>query len=387
MTGPASPDDNAEELYEDSPCGLLSATLDGTIVKINQTLLRWTGRSRDDVIGRARINDLLTVGGRIFYETHLGPLLAMQGQVSGIALDLRTPSEPLPILVSGVVTTGTPALIRVTLFDARDRRAYEQELLDARRRAEQDHERLRQLNLRLQQSLLPPTLPTFAGVDLAAYYHMASDTQVGGDFYDVFPLPNGGTDRWGFLLGDVCGKGIDAAALTTTARHTLRASSAYAEDPAAGLSLLNTVLFQDQAGGPVRFCTALYGIARRSETGLTLRLAGGGHPAPLLIDADGSAAFHTLPAGPIIGALPQARYRSAELSLRTGETMLLYTDGITEARTAGPEDRDNAQLLRSALTGHRGGAGDVITTVRALIERLGDGVTDDVALLAMTVTG
>jgi len=93
-------EDNVEDLYENAPCGYLSTLLDGQIAKVNTTLLRWLGYERGDLVGRRHFSELLTVGGRIYHETHLAPLLSMQGEVSGIALELRTADDDrLPVLV------------------------------------------------------------------------------------------------------------------------------------------------------------------------------------------------------------------------------------------------------------------------------------------------
>jgi sigma-B regulation protein RsbU (phosphoserine phosphatase) len=118
-------EDNAEDLYENAPCGYLSTLLDGRIAKINNTLLNWLGYSRDELVGRRSFSDLLNVGGRLYYETHLAPLLSMQGEVGGVALEMRAADGThLPVLVTSAVKTdaaGEPILIRTTIFDARDR--------------------------------------------------------------------------------------------------------------------------------------------------------------------------------------------------------------------------------------------------------------------------
>jgi PAS domain S-box-containing protein len=135
------PAESLEELYENAPCGYLSTLPDGTIVRVNQTFLNWTGYTRAALLAGRRLQDLLTLPGRIFYETHFAPLLRMQGFVNEIACDLLRPSAaPLPALLNSVQVlndAGQPALIRLTVFDATERRRYESELLSARRRAEQ----------------------------------------------------------------------------------------------------------------------------------------------------------------------------------------------------------------------------------------------------------
>ena len=133
-----------EELYENAPCGYLSTLPDGTIVKINTTLVGWLGRHREDLVGRRRVADLLTVGGRIYYETHVAPLLSMQNAVGEVAVDMTTvDGRRLPVLITAALRPGNahePAVMRYTVFDAHDRRAYERELLRARQDAERERE-------------------------------------------------------------------------------------------------------------------------------------------------------------------------------------------------------------------------------------------------------
>ena len=134
-------DETAEDLYQHAPCGYLSTLPDGTIVRVNQTLLEWTGRSRDALLSGVKFQTLLTIGSRIYYETHYAPLLRMQGTANEIALEvLRADGRVMPVLVNSRQrrdADGTPLFNRITLFDATDRRRYETELLLARRKAEQ----------------------------------------------------------------------------------------------------------------------------------------------------------------------------------------------------------------------------------------------------------
>ena len=135
-------EESMEDLYEDAPCGYLSALPDGTLVKVNRTFLTWTGYRREDLVGRRRFVDLLAPGGRIFHETHYAPLLRMQGEVREIALDmLCADGRRLSVLINSVLKTdgeGTPRLVRTTVFNATHRKEYERELLRERQRAEQE---------------------------------------------------------------------------------------------------------------------------------------------------------------------------------------------------------------------------------------------------------
>ena len=134
-------DESAEDLYEHAPCGYLSTLPDGTIVRVNQTFLDWSGSSRDALLAGTKFQALLTIGSRIYYETHYAPLLRMQGFVNEVAFDIvRHDERVMPMLVNSRQKRdgdGTPLFNRITLFDATDRRRYERELLLAQRRAEQ----------------------------------------------------------------------------------------------------------------------------------------------------------------------------------------------------------------------------------------------------------
>ncbi|MFN7130721.1 MAG: histidine kinase dimerization/phospho-acceptor domain-containing protein [Myxococcales bacterium] len=139
--GAAPFEESLEDLYENAPCGYFSARLDGTLVKANTTFLQWTGYTREEVVGKMRLQQLLTIGGRIFYETHCAPLLAMQGKLNEIALDLvGRNGQQIPVLLNAVMrrdAEGNPLLYRSTVLNVSDRRAYERELQIARKKAEQ----------------------------------------------------------------------------------------------------------------------------------------------------------------------------------------------------------------------------------------------------------
>jgi sigma-B regulation protein RsbU (phosphoserine phosphatase) len=382
-------EDSAEDLYENAPCGYVSTLLDGKIAKINGTLLGWLAYRRDELVGRCSFSDLLTVGGKLYYETHIAPLLTMQGEVGGLALELKAADgRRLPVLVNCAVKTdssGRPVLIRTTIFDARDRRAYERELLRARQEADRERERLRELVGTLQRSLLPPSLPVVPGLDVAGHYHVASADELGGDFYDLFPLSE---HRWGVFLGDVCGKGAHAATITSMIRYTLRTAAVYDADPAAVLGTLNPALHERYLEDSQCFCTAIFGLLTPDGDGFSLALASGGHPDPLLMRADGTAEYVKLPGGPLIGMWDDAEFVTGTVRLGPGDTLLLFTDGLTEARTpdADRTSRYGDQALSALAASLAPATPDAaIAAIIALLDGLGPQVEDDTAVLALGV--
>jgi PAS domain S-box-containing protein len=151
---PVAAEEDLEDLYENAPCGYLSLLSNGRIVRVNQTLLRWIGHEREALIG-TRFHDLLHVAGKIYYETHFAPLLRMQGFFNEVALDLVChDGKRLPVLVNAIerqAASGAERFIRVTVFNATDRRRYEQELLLAKKAAEDATRELQALNATLEE--------------------------------------------------------------------------------------------------------------------------------------------------------------------------------------------------------------------------------------------
>jgi phosphoserine phosphatase RsbU/P len=335
--------DDAETLYDRAPCGYLSTTPDGLIVKANRTFLTLTGYETNELVGRRTFSELLTAGGRIYHETHYAPMLQMQGAAREIALDIvRADGSRLPVLVNSVLEldeAGQPAVIRTAVFDATDRREYERELLRAKQRAEESELRATALARTLQQTLIPPTPPRVPNLDVAAVYRPAgSGEEVGGDFYDVFQT---GPD-WVVAIGDVCGKGAEAAVVTALVRYTIRAAAARLRSPAAMLAEVNEVLLRHETD---RFCTAAVLRLRRQAAGWEVTIAAGGHPLPLYVPADALPTAFGVP-GALLGVLEDAQFEDARLVLSRGDSLLLYTDGVTEGRR-GDEMFGDSRLVES----------------------------------------
>ncbi|GGT09789.1 hypothetical protein GCM10010286_39110 [Streptomyces toxytricini] len=227
-------------------------------------------------------------------------------------------------------------------------------------------------------------------METAAHYHTASPDRLGGDFYDVFPVDG---KRFAFFLGDVCGKGPQAAAVTSLTRYTLRAAALHDPDPVSALTTLNTVLHERYAaGGDTRYCTAVFGTLEPDPaTGhVTVHLASGGHPPALVLRADGTAAYLRTPGGLLVGVLPDAAFTTATTVLCPGDTLLLYTDGLTEARTGKTRtDLYGEEAVLAFATGHAARAGtspaSLVEALTGLLAGFGDGLDDDTALLALGV--
>jgi serine phosphatase RsbU (regulator of sigma subunit) len=237
----------------------------------------------------------------------------------------------------------------------------------------------------LQASLLPPELPTPAEVDFGARYLPAGEgNEVGGDFYDVFALPDGG---WGVAIGDVCGKGAEAAAITGLARNVLRLLVCEGRSPAQALGSLNDAILQMGERG--RFCTAAVAVVHESVSrpgGLDLCFSSGGHPPPVLLPVVGSPTF-TGATGTLIGVVEQPDLDDEELFLSAGDALVFYTDGVTERRRGAAMFGDD-----TLLTALGRAAGRSADAVAGLLERevrafAPDASRDDLAVLVVRATG
>jgi sigma-B regulation protein RsbU (phosphoserine phosphatase) len=334
-------------------------------------------------VGRRRLQELLAKGDRIYYDTHIGPLLQMQGYVREIAVDLVCRSgERLPVLVNSVLkrdSTGAPVGIRMAIFAATERRAYEQELLAARHRAEESEARATALARTLQATFLPPAIQPVPGLDVGGTYRPAGDgSEVGGDFYDVFETGRG---TWGVVLGDVSGKGAAAAVVTALARYTVRAEAVRTPYPSAVLAALHESMTRYH---PDRFCTALFAVLTPSSSGPRFNVASGGHHLPVRIGADGTidTIGHT---GTILGMLDTPILADASVYLAPGDVVVLYTDGVTEARHA-EEFFDDERLVAAARDAAASTAQEIADAIVGAALAFQDGFSrDDIAVVVIKV--
>jgi sigma-B regulation protein RsbU (phosphoserine phosphatase) len=356
-------DDDPELLYETAPCGYLSTTPDGLVTKANMTLLALLGRSRADIVGRLRFVDLLTPGGRIYHETHFAPMLRMQGTVQEIAFEMeRGDGARIPVLVNAVLDRdpgGGPRTIRAAVFDATQRRAYERELQAQKERAEAAEAHALQLAHTLQQTLLPPDPPRIPQLQLGAVFRAgAPNLDIGGDFYDVFQV---GTDEWVVIIGDVCGKGVDAASVATLTRYTLRAMCVEHGSPADALRRTHDVLWAHPAR---RFCSAVCVRLQLTAGAWVARISSAGHPLPLLRSADAEVR-EVGRAGTLLNVVPEPRILDTEVRLPSQSTLLLCTDGVAEGRR-GAEFYGDARLAAR------------LRTVKGTAQNVADAVLDDI---------
>ncbi len=230
----------------------------------------------------------------------------------------------------------------------------------------------------LQQSLLPANLPAVEGFDLAAIYQPAAGgTEVGGDFYDVFETCGG---NWAVAIADVCGKGVEAAAVTALTRHTLRAAALHRAGPAEMLETVNDALRLNFQGS--QFCTVALGVVERDAHSARVTLTLGGHPAPLILRADGRVDTAGLP-GSLLGVLENPDLREFEARMEPGDTLLLYTDGAIETKTKrGRIETEGLERILGRCAGLN--AMEVVTKVENEISLRREGnEADDLALLAM----
>ncbi|MCU1452710.1 MAG: Stage sporulation protein [Acidimicrobiales bacterium] len=234
----------------------------------------------------------------------------------------------------------------------------------------------------LQRSLLPPALPTIAGIEVAARYRVAeAETEIGGDFYDVFEVSDG---AWAVVIGDVCGRGPEAAAITGLMRHSVRAAAVHESRPSRILSQTNeAVLGQID---DTRFCTAA--MLRLHPPGLRGRSAritasSGGHPRPLVVHPDGRVEWIDC-AGTLLGVLPKPTLVDATVVLPRGSSVVLFTDGVTEARR-GPEQFGESRLIEALSSGAELSAEALAARIEAAVADFQDHGNDDLAVLVVRV--
>lgn len=322
------------------------------------------------------------------------PLMAVDRHASADALalsedlcrmlDAPVPAATAPLRVHGA-TIGTIAVARRR--PAAELRPEEIELLgEAADRASLSienarlFERHRDIAQTLQRSLLPPDLPHVPDLELAASYEAAGEgVEVGGDFYDAFETAKG---CWVVAIGDVCGKGTAAASLTALARHTLRVAALVDPQPGRMLEALNTAL-RHHADATWPIMTAACVLIDRRPGEMEVTLARAGHPPPVLIDGEKGSVEALEPAGPLLGVFDDITVEDATVVLAPHSSLVLYTDGITEAR--GADGLFGTERLMALVDGSSGlSAADIVHRITTGVDDYRSGTpSDDTAVLVL----
>lgn len=301
---------------------------------------------------------------------HIGTLAVMDTQPRRVPLDQLATLRDLAIMVADKLEVRRAAVDVITI---------EQE---ARSRIQAEAARVGQIAETLQGTLTPAQLPSVPGLDVAAFYQPLPGEEVGGDFYDVFPIDNHG--RWGVFVGDVVGKGVGAAAFTSLVRYSLRTAAVVEPGPAEVLRAVNEAVMLDPASDEALYCTVAYGELAGGEGGTWhARLAVGGHPPPLIIRG-GESVEVVEAAGTLVGTFANQRYPAASVELRPGDTMLFYSDGMTDLPTS--EGWLGVEGIMQILEHHPvGSASEALDLLRSAIAANDRALRDDLVAVAVSV--
>ncbi|MCQ9131854.1 SpoIIE family protein phosphatase [Streptomyces hilarionis] len=331
--------------------------------------------TEDDAVARVLASGLTEVARRA--PAVPGPWQEL-GVTGYVCVPLMDRGRPFGVL--SLFSTGRQSLDghRIALAEEVARRA-----ASAARNARQYAQRAG-LARDLQSGLLLPDLPDIPGAQVAALYHPAGEgLDIGGDFYDVFSRDDG---SWAFILGDVCGRGAKAATTTALVRHTARAVAPLIDDPVGVVKAVDRALNDRNAHQNNGFVTLVYGHLTPVAEGLAVDLVRAGHTAPLLLGAD-HAVTPVEASGSLLGIGIPPRLGAVRFTLRATESLVLYTDGITECRATGTDQYGDDRLARALATvPSRPTATDIVRSladdVRAFMS--GRTVDDDQAALVVT---
>ncbi len=336
-----------------------------------------------DGSGAARV----VASGESLLVREITPRMIDDAQISdeqaAVVRDLQMRSVIIvPLAVPGQAPLGALTLVNAEsgrLFDDRDLAMAEE--LGRRAGVAVDNARLyterSRIATTLQQSLLPEALPEIEGFRVASLYRAAGeDSQVGGDFYDAFAVPSG----WLVVVGDVTGRGPQAAALTSLARYTIRTAARLLDDPLAALERLNVELRERSQLSLVTIACALL---RETAAGTQAAIILAGHPPALCVH--GRLVKQVGHFGPPPGAYPVGGWRAETIHLEPGDQLILYTDGVID--TVGTDERFGEERLAGAVAGAAGAADAVQRIDEALAEFAHGPQTDDTAVLAVERVG
>ena len=236
----------------------------------------------------------------------------------------------------------------------------------------------------LQAALLPRALPPIEGVQVAAAYQAAGEgNEVGGDFYDVFDVGRG---MWAVTIGDVCGRGPDAAAVTGLVRHAFHASGRNTRNPSAMLRFANSMISEDEGRSVERFCTAAVAVVKPGRP-VRVSFASAGHPPALVRRPDGKVVEVRAP-GITLGVVDDVGGKQQKLVLEDGHLMVMYTDGLIEARDATGSFYGEARLMEAVSRAPAGSAQDLVDAIVSDLRSFtGGSLGDDLALIVFGPDG
>lgn len=351
---------------------------DGRVVEWNPSAEVIFGYPRSDAIG-AVLGDLIIPdhlrdhhnrGLERYLRTGEARILGRRIETTAMRKDGTL--LPVELAITPVKrTAGQPRLFTGTLRDISSREEDKAALLESR-------EKFANIAHTLQRSLLPPALPQLSGVEMGSVFRPAQvGGDVGGDFYDAFRL--GRTDLL-LALGDVCGKGPEAAAITAIARHTIRAVAPEFRHPSQILRRLNDVMLQHDIGE--RFCSAVVARMVPIVHGVRLAVCCAGHPPPVVVRANGRIERVGLP-GSLLGLFPDVRLLEETVQLRNGDTLVAFTDGVTDATRSGEQFGD--ERLELALADVRGVTAQEVADhlLEQVLDFGGTQSRDDIAIVAL----
>jgi sigma-B regulation protein RsbU (phosphoserine phosphatase) len=342
--------DELELVLKHMPVGVTVVDADGRYRFVNEVTARINDATADELVGVSAIDaiaglTILDEDGNELERDELPLFRALRGedspsrlvQFTGPAVSEQgwaiTHAIPLP----GAL--GSPRAVISVIEDVTDVKSAES-LLRA------SEARYREISDTLQRGLLPPDAGEIAGLDFDARLHTEeAGTRIGGDFYDVFQVTD---DRYAIVIGDVSGKGVGAAGLTALARYTIRTAAMSDPRPARVLRTLNEALLR--SGSDDQYLTAIYALVEPVTDGHEVRVAAGGHPAPLKVGADGTVT-QVDASGTLLGFFDELELYEGGTRLRPDDAMVLFTDGITEAgfRDESPGAPVTDEALRELL--------------------------------------
>lgn len=366
-----------DALFAAAPDAFVAIDRDGRVTVFSPSAERLFGYRRDEAVGHDLAELIIPPSFRPFHDEGVGRYrLTGEGRLLGRRTRLaamRSDGSQFPVDLSVVPVEGPGgSAFAAFVHDATNDADIERALVESGQRfAEQGRA--------LHRSLLPQSIPSIEGLDLAVRYAAAGeDAEVGGDFYDVFPVSNG---DWVITIGDVQGKGLETAGVMALARFTLRTAASHAPQFSAVVSTLNDVL---ASAGPGRLCTLAYGRLSASPGGFRLDLGLAGHPPPLRVRAGYVEQVGRL--GLVLGVAPGEPPTEQSIDLEPGDVIVFYTDGLTEARSSTGEFLGEERVMESlGDLGH-----EDATTIALALERLAlgfqhDNARDDIALVVLKV--